>query len=305
VNGNGTGAPHTTQALTAACDINPGTALVASASVNFDMLFRRFCILAFMSFCTLAAGCAAQDGKDVGSGPPQRLRVMTYNVHHGRGADDAIDLRRIAKVINAARPDVVVLQEVDVRTRRSGGVDQLAELSRLTKMHGRFGKGRDFEGGDYGQAILSKRRIAEFNVHALPPANEADRRIAIDARLAGDANHPEVRIVGTHLHHVSEAFRVAQARRIAEILGPEAGVILTGDLNAVPGSPTIDFLFERWEDAAPDTGWTYPATQPTKKIDWVLLPKGHRWRVVERVVIDERVASDHRPVVIELVLAPE
>ena len=226
---------------------------------------------------------------------------MTYNIHHGRGADNAIDLQRVADVINRADVDLVALQEVDVRTRRSGGVDQLAELARLTNMHGRFGKGRDFEGGDYGQAILSRRPIASLEVHALPPANDADRRVALDARIPGDASHPDVRFVSTHLHHVSEDFRVAQAKRLVEILGDDATVIIAGDFNAIPGSLAMNLLLGRYADTIADTALTYPASQPVKKIDWMLLATGSRWRVVSSRVIDEQIASDHRPVVVELV----
>jgi endonuclease/exonuclease/phosphatase family metal-dependent hydrolase len=250
----------------------------------------------------IIAGCTAQKASPEQS-PTPRLRVMTYNIHHGRGADNAIDLQRVADVINRADVDVVALQEVDVRTRRSGGVDQLAELARLTNMHARFGKGRDFDGGDYGQAILSRRPIASLVVHSLPPANDADRRVALDARIPGNANHPDVRFVGTHLHHVSEDFRVAQAKRLIEILGDDATVILTGDFNAIPGSPTMNFLLARYADTIADTALTYPASQPVKKIDWVVLAGSSRWRVVYSRVIDERMASDHRPVVVELKLA--
>src|SRR5688572_7821086 len=71
------------------------------------------------------------------------LRVMTYNIHIARGLDDKIDLQRIANVIKRADVDVVALQEVDVKTRRSGSdVDQLKELAKLTGMHGKFGKAR-------------------------------------------------------------------------------------------------------------------------------------------------------------------
>jgi endonuclease/exonuclease/phosphatase family metal-dependent hydrolase len=248
-------------------------------------------------------GCIAQKETPDEPSPPLRLRVMTYNIHHGRGADDAINLQRVADVINRANVDIVALQEVDVRTRRSGGVHQLAELARLTNMHARFGKGRDFEGGDYGQAILSRRPIASLEVHSLPPANDADRRVAIDARIPGNARQPDVRIVGTHLHHVSEDFRAAQAKRLIEILGDDPTVILTGDFNAIPGSPTMNLLLAHYADTMADTALTYPASQPVKKIDWVVLPRSSRWRVVEGRVIDERIASDHRPVIVELELA--
>ena len=60
------------------------------------------------------------------------MRILTYNIHHGEGLDGRIDLPRIAAVIAAQRPDLVALQEVDRNARRSGGVDQAAELGRLT-----------------------------------------------------------------------------------------------------------------------------------------------------------------------------
>ena len=86
--------------------------------------------------------------------------------------DKQLDLARIANVIKAADVDVVAVQEVDIRTRRSGtDVDQLAELAKLTGMHGRFGKGRDYDGGEYGQAILSRQPIKELDVHKLPGDN--------------------------------------------------------------------------------------------------------------------------------------
>ena len=53
-----------------------------------------------------------------------RLRVLSYNIHHGEGLDGRIDLERIASVIRASEADLVALQEVDQSTERSGGVDQ-------------------------------------------------------------------------------------------------------------------------------------------------------------------------------------
>src|SRR5688572_255745 len=58
------------------------------------------------------------------------VRVLTYNVHHGEGTDGKVDLPRIAAVIKAADPDLVALQEVDNKCRRSGKVDQTAELAK-------------------------------------------------------------------------------------------------------------------------------------------------------------------------------
>jgi endonuclease/exonuclease/phosphatase family metal-dependent hydrolase len=69
-----------------------------------------------------------------------QVRVLSYNIHHGAGTDGELDLPRIANVIRRLKPDLVALQEVDKKTQRSRGVDQAAELGRLTGMHAVFGK---------------------------------------------------------------------------------------------------------------------------------------------------------------------
>jgi endonuclease/exonuclease/phosphatase family metal-dependent hydrolase len=40
---------------------------------------------------------------------------------------------------------------------------------------------------------------------------------------------------------------------------------------------------------------TFPSGEPVKWIDYVLVRPADRWEVVEVRVIEERVASDHRP----------
>jgi endonuclease/exonuclease/phosphatase family metal-dependent hydrolase len=231
-----------------------------------------------------------------------RLRVMCYNVHHGRGMDGNIDLPRIAKVINDADVDLVALQEVDIRTGRSGGVDQLAELARLTKMHASFAKGRDYDGGDYGQAILSRMPIESIEVHRLPGATELEQRIAGAARIRSERGLPDLLFVTTHLHHQSEPDRLAQAAHLNELLAPHRAspLILTGDINAMPHSKVLQFFAQDWVDLTPEDALTFPADKPNRKIDYIFLPKGHRWRVVHAEVIAEPMASDHRPIVAEL-----
>ena len=84
----------------------------------------------------------------------------------------------------------------------------------------------------------------------------------------------------------------------------EPAVILLGDLNATPDSEVMKRMRKTWDDPTADSGMTFPANKPDRKIDYVLPPKGHRWEVVSAKVIDEPVASDHRPVVVELRLKP-
>ncbi len=109
---------------------------------------RILCVLA-LAFVAPASGATAAE--------PFRIRVLCYNIHHGEGVDKKLDLDRIAKVILSVSPDVVALQEVDRKTKRTNHVDQSSELARLTKMKVVFEKNIDFQGGHYGNAVLSTR----------------------------------------------------------------------------------------------------------------------------------------------------
>lgn len=234
---------------------------------------------------------------------PHVLRVMTYNIHITKGMDGTFDAGRIAKVIREADVDVVALQEVDVGVNRSARVDQCAEIARLTSMHGVFGKGRDYDGGEYGQVILSRRPVAQMNVHPLPGDADQERRVALFASIPQERPLPDLLVIATHLHHADEPHRLRQSAEIQRLVDeqkPDGAVLLLGDFNAIPESQVMRRLAERWVDAGADAGPTFPADMPDRKIDYILLPKGHRWQIRSARVLEEPVASDHRPVVVEL-----
>ncbi len=247
----------------------------------------------------LLSGCASRTLADDG---PLRLRILAYNIHHCAGMDGVVDVERIARIINDANVDLVSLQEVDMMTERNGRVDQAAELGRLTGMHSQFGKAIDYQGGEYGQAILSRWPIENFETHLLPSEPDQEQRIAVVATIAATSERPAILFAGTHLHHREEALRLPQARRLLDILreAPQEIKFLTGDLNAIPTSETMQLIKAEWEDTSPDDAFTIPSGVPNRKIDYILLPKGHQWRVVQAEVLDEPIASDHRPVVVEL-----
>ncbi|HBE22364.1 MAG TPA: hypothetical protein DDW21_02685, partial [Verrucomicrobiales bacterium] len=80
------------------------------------------------------------------------LTVMTWNIHRCVGADEKMDIARVAEFIRNQNPAVVVIQEVDQGTQRSRGVKQADELAKLLGWKVFFGKAIDFQGGEYGQA---------------------------------------------------------------------------------------------------------------------------------------------------------
>lgn len=233
------------------------------------------------------------------------LRVLCYNIHHGEGTDGKVDLPRLARVIRAADPDLVALQEVDDKTKRTGGVDQTAELARLTGLHGRFGKAIDYEGGGYGQAILSRFPLSELTVHTLPGEPDREQRVAVEARVTIDGR--ELSFVTTHLHHQSEPFRVRQAERLNQVFAAaRRPVVLAGDLNATPESKPLAVLAGDWTRATAGPALlSFPAGKPAKQIDYVLYRPAERFTTAETRVIDEPIASDHRPVLVILERRPD
>ena len=111
-------------------------------------ILARAAVLVALLAASPVPGAYVQSGSDV--------RVVSYNIKHGRGNDNIVDLERTAGVLRAFGPDVIGLQEVDDRATRSGGVPQAEHLGRMLDMHHAFGPFMDFQDGAYGMAILSR-----------------------------------------------------------------------------------------------------------------------------------------------------
>jgi endonuclease/exonuclease/phosphatase family metal-dependent hydrolase len=237
----------------------------------------------------------------------QPVRVLSYNIHHAEGMDGKIDLPRIAAIIMSVDPDVVALQEVDIRTHRSGGVDQLLELAKLTGMQPVYGRTIPHQGGLYGNAVLSRLPVNGFANHPLPGKEPRGVIQAIFDPLPA-ASGAAFDFLGTHLD-LNEPDRLAAVARINETVSERPDgrpMILAGDMNAVPGSKPIEALLRDWtlaQGAQPML--TSPSSNPRRQIDYIFVRPASRWRVVETRVLDEPVASDHRPVFAVLELLPD
>jgi endonuclease/exonuclease/phosphatase family metal-dependent hydrolase len=252
-------------------------------------------------------GAAVPPGAAADPAPTARtLRVLCYNIHHGRGMDNQVDLPRIAGVIRAAQPDLVALQEVDQRTARTNRVAQTDELAQLTGLHGHFCKQIPYEGGEYGQAVLSKWPIGKVTIHWLPGEPDREQRIAAAAEIEMDGR--ALVFATTHLHHNNAMFRQQQAAVLNEKLGSlPTPVIVAGDLNATPDSPPLELLRSVWSNATEgdQPRLSFPADRPERQLDYVLFRPSSAMRVVSHEVIDEAVASDHRPVLVVLEWSPD
>ncbi len=246
----------------------------------------------------LLLGCLGLCG--TAAARPKFLNVMTYNIHVGVGMDKKLDLARIAEVINEERPDLVGLQEVDRGVKRTNGVDQIAELARMTKMEYAFAPNLDYQGGKYGVAILSRFPILAIDHRRYQNLREAERRgfLRVEIMYHGRRVH----FVTTHLDYQHDDGRLFEARQLlkalAEVRGP---VILTADLNDEPTGETYKLLtqtfFDAYMVATPSLtgGYTYPADNPRKRIDYILVRKGDGAKPEGVDYWSKSQASDHIP----------
>lgn len=243
--------------------------------------------------------------------PPHQLRVLCYNVHWCKGTDGKYDVARVADVINKAKPDLVALQEVDVGVKRSGRVHDVRELSKLTGLAARFGPTQHYEGGLFGNAVMTKLPILDVAIHPLPYTESSAERTtyprgAIAVTMEGPDGKP-LRFVSTHFQHNVQEDRVAEAKTINKLFaadGDNLRTILAGDMNALPDAEPVTELLKKWTNAIDEAETpTAPATKPRSRIDYVFYRNTEDFRLVESNVIPESIASDHRPVLAVLELS--
>ena len=250
--------------------------------------------------------------------PPIRVRLVTFNIHHGVGDDQRHDLPRLAMLLASLEADVICLQEVDRHYgERTDEVDQALLLSRGLDMQLAWGPAIDEAGPtgrpnrQYGNALLSRLPILVSDVHRLPGGGEPRSALRTMIELDGGA----LWVTNTHLTTRSAEERAAQVATIADLLTePMETGVLVGDLNTGADAPELDSLRERLTDAwhlararddragwrfwRDDAGDTFPAGSPRKRIDQVWVSGGIA--VASAHVVDAEGASDHLPVVVDL-----
>jgi endonuclease/exonuclease/phosphatase family metal-dependent hydrolase len=239
------------------------------------------------------------------------LRVMTFNIQHGRGFDGHVDLARTCQVIRDAGVDVVGLQEVDRHFGdRTGFVDQADWLARELGMHVAYGAGTDLDppvpGGarrQFGNAILSAFPIVDRDNIRLPRSGEHEQRALLRARI--DVGGVSWQVHATHLQHDDPAERLVQARAIRRLLGTPTHAVVLGDLNAQPTTPEIqaltDVLVDTWTVSGDGPGHTSASPEPSQRIDYILhSPDARTCAAAVLTSTPATIASDHLPVVADI-----
>jgi len=230
---------------------------------------------------------------------------MTYNIHVGIGMDKKLDLPRIAEVINKEKPDLVGLQEVDRGVQRTQRIDEIAELSKLTRMDYAFAFNLPYQGGQYGVAILSRFPIKATEHRLYKNLREAERRGFIRAEV--NVHGRTLHFVTTHLDYQYDDGRLFEAQQmLAGLEGVNGPLIVVGDFNDLPTGQTYQLMRNAFNDAWIDgrgtgEGLSYPADKPAKRIDYIFMRSKDPIRT-RRAWTVQTLASDHIPVVADLEL---
>jgi endonuclease/exonuclease/phosphatase family metal-dependent hydrolase len=224
------------------------------------------------------------------------LRVMSYNIQGHAAIRREDHLPKLAEVIAAVRPDVVGLQEVHNHTR-VGPVHQGEVLAHLTGMNLQFGRSTIMDGGEYGNAVLTRGEIKGTHVHPLPGSGEPRSVLQTDIAVNGF----EFTFFVTHLAAWGRLLKVARTRQIAElgdiIARGALPHVLVGDFNVPPAADEIRTLLSHGHlrICGDVKEVTFPMTR--QRLDYVFCDP--RWEFVSAEVI-RRGPSDHWALVVEL-----
>lgn len=235
--------------------------------------------------------------------PAKTLRVMTYNIHVGIGMDKKLDLQRIAAVINHEHPDLVGLQEVDRGVARTQRIDEVVELARLTRMDYAFAFNLAYQGGQYGVAILSRLPITATEHRHFKNLREAERRGFIRAEVTFKGR--KLNFVTTHLDYQFHDGRLFETQQLLAALRDVKGpLVVVGDFNDIPTGLSYQLMRDDFDDAwtnsgGTDSGFSYPADKPSKRIDHIFFRRQDPIRA-RRAWTVNTLASDHIPVVADL-----
>lgn len=235
------------------------------------------------------------------------IKYMTYNIHAANppASPGTVNLAAIAKVINDANPDIVFLQEVDNKTGRIGySGDMAAELGQLTKMNAAFFSSIPYSRGFYGVAILSKYPLKNIKKYMLPKSEATEEQRVLGFATVDLPGVDSLVASVSHLQHTSGVARLAQVKEIARVMANLNTTVLFGaDLNEKPDAVEFFSVFDANFTRTCIGGNcqnTFPAAVPTSIIDYLAFRPASAFTITSHNVINERLASDHLPVVSEL-----
>lgn len=231
---------------------------------------------------------------------PASMRLLTWNIHSGIGADRRYDLDRIIALIRHHDPDIVALQEIDSRGHPHDALP-LNLLKKVLGSHAAEARTIIAPDGHYGHALISRWPLEDVNLHDISVSRQEPRGV-IEAAVRTPVGI--MNIVATHLGLRLTEQR-SQIRTLANIADRLIGdrrekqnLVMLGDFNDWNGQ--VRRMLQRWLPVR-TLHKTFPARRPIFKLDRVFCcaPGSLLRSWTDRA---GWLASDHLPVVAEVSL---
>lgn len=228
---------------------------------------------------------------------PASIRVVSWNVSAGRRSS----LGQVQAVLEQLDADVLLLQELDVETRRTGMVDQPQVLADALEMELGFAAALEWDGGDFGLAVLSRLPFSAARRISLDSEGGYEPRIVFDVTVCAGAQ--SLQMFDVHVDFVEEV-NVRNLEDLSELLGPDppGPLVVAGDFNATEDTPGVQAMlstglvdvFDQWDPGPTRNG---------ERIDFMLVDEASALRVIDAGRMETE-ASDHTPLWIDLELQP-
>lgn len=240
------------------------------------------------------------------------LKIITFNVAHGKGMDGVIDVKRQADLIKSYNPDIVFIQEIDMYTKRVGDMNQIREFSKLLGLpYSSMESNITIAEGYYGDGIISRFPIS-FSTNYLMPLtdiNHEQRGILCNRISFGTT---KINLFSVHLStYLDERILAAkEMNRILRKIDKNELVIMGGDFNVgVTRLGKGKYIFEQAEkyeeyellkkilDQLPNQKDTWFSELGQGCIDTIFYSKGIRLNSYKTIEVNG--ASDHNAVYAE------
>ena len=230
------------------------------------------------------------------------VRIVTWNIERG------LQFSRILDFLRGAEADLILLQEVDLKARRTHFRDVACELAQSLRLNYFFGtefqelsEGSGSSPARHGQATLSpwpllNGRTIRFHHQSnfwkphwyLPPLDHLQRRLGGRIALVSDALIYGEKLVSYNLHLESRGEDVIRLEQLWETLEDArrytepSRVVLAGDFNMNAGNATAAMLLRGAGLMDAVQLPTVPTTpvrglfQAGRSIDWIYISEGLR-----------------------------
>jgi endonuclease/exonuclease/phosphatase family metal-dependent hydrolase len=232
------------------------------------------------------------------------IKVMTFNIHHGKGMDLKVDLYRIAEVIEKSNAHIIGLNEVDKHfSKRSYFEDQISWLAKQLNMNYAFSPSLSLKPKtmskvrQYGNALLSRYPIVAKSSYLFDLISGViEGRSLLEATI--QINNQLVLVNVTHLS-INPYLHKKQTDFILNRLSNYSyPFIIMGDWNMMPGSRGWRKMTretqDAWYIAGIGAGHTYPSLHPRVRLDYIFV--SHHFQVIKAEIFTKTPnASDHLP----------